>query len=248
MFGSQFIGMLAALVLAVLRGEPLPQGPDVAWAVAGGVLGVVGITALYRGLAVGRMGVVAPTTGVLAAVVPVTVGFALEGVPSTEVVVGIGLALVAVILVTRAPGHDASTRSGIEWGLLGGLAIGGFSVCIGQLSGAGAFGPLVLVRLIEGGIVALVIILGRQPWRMPITTLRWVLVVGLLDMAGNGAFILAAQAGALAIAATVSSLYPVGTVILAIAVLHERLTRSHAAGIVLTGVAIVLIGLGTAGS
>ena len=175
-------------------------------------------------------------------------GFALEGVPSTEVVVGIGLALVAVILVTRAPGHDASTRSGIEWGLLGGLAIGGFSVCIGQLSGAGAFGPLVLVRLIEGGIVALVIILGRQPWRMPITTLRWVLVVGLLDMAGNGAFILAAQAGALAIAATVSSLYPVGTVILAIAVLHERLTRSHAAGIVLTGVAIVLIGLGTAGS
>ena len=54
-------------------------------------------------------------------------------------------------------------------------------------------------------------------------------------MAGNGAFILAAQAGALAIAATVSSLYPVGTVILAIAILHERLTRSHAAGIVLTG-------------
>jgi drug/metabolite transporter (DMT)-like permease len=247
-FGSQFIGMLAALVIALVRGEPLPQGADVGWAVVGGVLGVVGITSLYRGLAVGRMGVVAPTTGVLAAVVPVTVGFLLEGVPSTEVVVGIGLALLAVILVTRAPGHDAATRSGIEWGLLGGLAIGGFSVCIGQLSGAGAFGPLVLVRLIEGGIVALVIVLGRQPWRMPISTLRWVLVVGLLDMAGNGAFILAAQAGALAIAATVSSLYPVGTVILAIAVLHERLTRSHAAGIVLTGVAIVLIGLGTAGS
>jgi drug/metabolite transporter (DMT)-like permease len=247
-FGSQFIGMLAALAIALLRGEPLPQGTDIAWAVAGGVLGVVGITALYRGLAVGRMGVVAPTTGVLAAVVPVTVGFILEGVPSTEVVAGIGLALVAVILVTRAPGHDAATRSGIEWGLLGGLAIGAFSVCIGQLSGAGAFGPLVLVRLIEGGIVALVIVVGRQPWRMPIPTFRWVLVVGLLDMAGNGAFILAAQAGALAIAATVSSLYPVGTVILAIAVLHERLTRSHAAGIVLTAVAIVLIGLGTAGS
>ena len=247
-FGSQFIGMLAALVIAVVRGEPLPQGADVGWAVVAGFLGVVGITSLYRGLAVGRMGVVAPTTGVLAAVVPVTVGFLLEGVPSTEVVVGIGLALLAVILVTRAPGHDAATRSGIEWGLLGGLAIGGFSVCIGQLSGAGAFGPLVLVRLIEGGIVALVIVLGRQPWRMPVSTLRWVLVVGLLDMAGNGAFILAAQAGALAIAATVSSLYPVGTVILAIAVLHERLTRSHAAGIVLTGVAIVLIGLGTAGS
>ena len=72
--------------------------------------------------------------------------------------------------------------------------------------------------------------------------------IGLLDMAGNAAFILAAQAGDLAIAATLSSLYPVGTVILAIAVLHERLTRSHAAGIVLTAAAILLIGLGTAGS
>ena len=67
-------------------------------------------------------------------------------------------------------------------------------------------------------------------------------------MAGNAAFILAAQAGDLAIAATLSSLYPVGTVVLAIAVLHERLTRSHAAGIVLTAAAILLIGLGTAGS
>ena len=77
---------------------------------------------------------------------------------------------------------------------------------------------------------------------------RWVVVIGLLDMVGNAAFILAAQAGDLAIAATLSSLYPVGTVILAIAVLHERLSRSHAAGIVLTGAAILLIGLGTAGS
>jgi drug/metabolite transporter (DMT)-like permease len=72
--------------------------------------------------------------------------------------------------------------------------------------------------------------------------------VGLLDMTGNAAFIIAAQLGALAIAATLSSLYPVTTVILAVAILHERLTRSHVAGIVLTAVAIVLIGLGSAGS
>ena len=69
-FGMQLIGMLAALAIGVARGEPIPQGADVAWAVAAGGFGVVGITSLYRGLAVGRMGVVAPTTGVLAAVVP----------------------------------------------------------------------------------------------------------------------------------------------------------------------------------
>ena len=74
---------------------------------------------------------------------------------------------------------------------------------------------------------------------MPLASARWLIVIGLLDMAGNAAFILAAQAGALAIAATLSSLYPVGTVVLAIAILHERLTRSHAAGIVLTAAAIL---------
>jgi drug/metabolite transporter (DMT)-like permease len=246
--GMQAVGLLAALAIAVARGEPVPQGSDLAWSVAAGAFGVVGITSLYRGLAVGRMAVVAPTTGVLAAVVPVVVGFALEGLPSTEVVVGIGLALVAVVLVTRAPGHEGSGASGIEWGLVGGLAIGLFSVCIGQLSGDGAFGPLVVTRLVQAAVLVAVILVARQPWRMRWTSARWIVVIGLLDMAGNAAFILAAQAGDLAIAATLSSLYPVGTVILAVAILHERLTRSHAAGIVLTGAAILLIGLGTAGS
>jgi len=65
-------------------------------------------------------------------------------------------------------------------------------------------------------------------------------------MGGNVAFIAAAQTGALAIAAVLSSLYPVMTVVLAVAVLHERMTLRHVAGIALTAVAIVLIGIGTA--
>ena len=65
-----------------------------------------------------------------------------------------------------------------------------------------------------------------------------IVAVGVLDMAGNGAFILAVQAGALAVAAVLSSLYPVTTVILAAVVLRERMTRIHAVGIVLAAVAI----------
>src|SRR5262249_31922862 len=159
------------------------------------------------------------------ALIPVTVGFALEGVPPPEVIAGIGAALIAVVLVTRAPGHEDGRPSGIEWALLGGLGIGLFNVCIGQLSGEGAFAPPVLSRLGQAGILLAIIVVARQPWRMPVRRARWILLIGLLDMGGNAAFILAAQAGALAIAATLSSLYPVGTVLLAIAVLHERLTR-----------------------
>jgi drug/metabolite transporter (DMT)-like permease len=244
--GTQIIGMLAAAVLGVVRGEPVPQGQDVAWAIAGGLAGVVGITSLYRGLAMGRMGVVAPTTGVLAAVVPVGVGFVTQGVPRTEAVVGIALALVAVVLVTRAPGHHDDRPSGIEWALLGGLAIGTFNVCVGQLSGAGAFGPLVLMRAVQVAVLAGLVLAWRQPVRMEPSIAPRLVLVGLLDMGGNAAFILAAQTGQLAIAAVLSSLYPVVTVVLAILVLRERMTRSHVAGIALTALAIGLIAVGTA--
>lgn len=242
---TQGTGLVAAVILAIARGEPVPAGQDLAWSVLGGLTGVIGITALYQGLAVGRMAVVAPTTGVLAALVPVIVGFALEGVPGTPVLAGIGAALIAVVLVTRAPGHPDGRPSGVVYGLVAGLAIGAFNVFAGQLSSAGAFGPLALIRLSQGLALATVVVLRRSHWRVDRALIPRVAVVGMLDMTGNAAFILAAQGGQLAIAAVLSSLYPVVTVLLAIAFLRERLTRSHLAGIVLTGLAIALIGAGS---
>jgi drug/metabolite transporter (DMT)-like permease len=207
---------------------------------------MIGISALYRGLAVGRMGVVAPTTGVLGAAIPVVFGFAVEGVPQPMAVAGIVAALVAVVLVTRAPGHGTDRPSGVEWALLAGIAIGGFNICIGQFQGASPFGLLVIIRLLQAAMMVLLIVLWRQPWRLPRDVVPKVVVVGLLDMVGNAAFIVAAQVGALAIATVLASLYPVTTVVLAIVILHERLTGSHVAGIGLTAVAITLIAVGSA--
>lgn len=243
---TQVVGMAFALVMAVVRGEPVPQGMDVAWSIGAGACGVVGMTSLYRGLAVGRMGVVAPVTGVVGASIPVVVGFAGEGVPSVQTVAGILVAMVAVVLVTRAPGHGTDRPSGIRWALVAGVAIGGFNVCIGQLSGAGAFGPLVLIRLVQTSVILFLIVAWRQPWRIRRLDVARLGVVGVLDMTGNVAFIMAAQLGALAVAAVLSSLYPVMTVLLALGLLRERVTRSHLAGIALTVVAIALITAGTA--
>ena len=245
--GTQVVGLVLALAIGVGRGETFPQGADLGWAVADGVARGLRITTHYRGLAHGRMGVVAPTTGVLAAVIPVVVGFLTEGIPDRMVVVGIVVALLAVVLVTQAPGHvDDDRPSGIGWALLGGTMIGLFNVCVGQFSGDGALLPLVVVRLVQSVLLVAAIVLLRQPWRMSADLLPKLVVVGVLDMVGNAAFILAAQTGQLAIAAVLSSLYPVTTVILAIAILRERVTRSHLVGIALTAVAIVLIGLGSA--
>lgn len=245
---SQLVGMVAALGLAVALGEPLPTFPDLGWAAAGAIGGVVGISSLYRGLAVGRMGVVAPTTGVLAAAIPVAFGFVTEGVPHAATVAGIAAALLAVVLVTRAPGVGADRPSGAGWALLAGVGIGWFNVCVGQFSGESALGLLVVIRLIQAAVIAVLIVAWRQPWRLPRRLLPGLLLIGLLDMTGNAAFILATQAGDLAIASVLSSLYPVVTVVLAIAILHEHLTRSHVAGILLTGAAIALIASGSAAS
>ncbi len=243
---TQLVGMVVALVIAVARGEPLPTGPDLAWSIGAGLCGVVGMTSLYRGLAVGRMGVVAPATGVIGAVVPVLVGFALEGVPRAATVAGIAVALIAVVLVTRAPGRGSDRPSGFEWALIAGIAIGGFNICIGQLSDAGQFGPLVVLRLVQSLVLVTLIVSWRQPWRLQRADLAKLSVIGVLDMLGNVAFISAAQVGALAVATILSSLYPVTTVLLALVLLHEKVTRSHVAGIALTVAAIALIGIGTA--
>jgi uncharacterized membrane protein len=238
--------MVAALALALLLREPFPPLEDIGRAVVGGTCGVVGITALYRGLSVGRMGVVAPVTGVLGALVPVGFGFLTEGLPSWPVVAGIVTALVAVVLVTRTPRAAAGRPSGVEWALLAGLAIGTASIFIGQFGSESAFSLLTIMRLVQASLVGVLIVLGRRAWRLRRDVVPKLVVVGLLDMGGNAAFILAAAAGQLAIAAVLSSLYPVVTVLLAITVLREHVTRSHVAGVVLTGVAIALIAGGSA--
>jgi len=245
---SQAVGIVGALALALVLGERFPPPRDLLLAVGAGICGLAGITFLYRGLAVGRMGVVAPTTGVLAAAIPVVAGFALQGTPPPLAIAGIVVALVAVVLVTRAPGLHADHPSGLKWALAAGTAIGGFNLCVGGFSGEAAFGPLVVIRLVQAVLMTFVIVAWRQPWRMGGDVLRPLVLVGLLDMAGNAAFILATQTGMLAIAAVLSSLYSVTTVVLAIVVLRERLMRSHVAGIALAAAAIVMIGAGSAGS
>lgn len=211
---SQFTGGLLALGLALATGGSIPAGRDLLICAIAGVLGALGITMLYRGLALGRMGVVAPITGVLAAVIPVIAGFATEGVPGPLVLVGIGLAIVAVILVSRVE-DEGGGRDGLREALIGGTAIGLFGVAIAQLSDGNLFGHLTLIRLSEGVVVAATIVGMRLAWRPPSDLLPRLMLVGALDMTGNGLYLVAVQIGQLAVASVLSALYPVSTVILA---------------------------------
>jgi drug/metabolite transporter (DMT)-like permease len=217
----------------------------VAISVAAGISVAIGIVALYRGLAVGRMGVVAPVTGLIAALLPVGAGIARDGLPATPVVAGIVLALVAVVLVSRVPGAGGS-RSGIELAIVAGVGIGLFNILAGELPDGQVFGPLVIIKIAAASVIVAMLVVGRRAWRMPRQLATVAVAVGIFDMAGNACYVLATQAGRLDVAATLSSLYPVTTILLAVALLNERVTRSHALGIAAAIAAIVLISAGSA--
>ncbi len=240
-----------AAVLAVVTAESAMSTADLAWCLLGGIAGGIGVTALYRGLAEGRMAVMAPLTAVIAASIPVTVGILTEGVPPALVVAGMIIAFIAVILVSSVDVSSVDDRSaglyGLRFALIAGIGIGTFGVCLAQVSHGHIFGPLVLMRAIQVVLIAAVALATRAAWRPARKLVPAIVAVGVLDLAGNGAYFFAIQAGSLAIATVVSSLYPVTTVILATVLLHERVSRAHAVGIALAVVALVAIAAGATG-
>ena len=96
------------------------------------------------------------------------------------------------------------------------------------------------------GQALLTLRLSRVYWLMNVFSglLLPLILIGVLDTAGNGFYLLAVQTGQLAIASVLSAMYPVVTVILAAVVLREPVTRDHTVGIGLAAAAIALIGFG----
>jgi drug/metabolite transporter (DMT)-like permease len=179
---------------------------------------------------------------VLAAVIPVVAGFVTEGIPPPIVLVGIVLAVVAVVLVSRVA-DETGGRAGLVEALTGGTAIGLFGVAIAQLNEGDVFADLATIRLVQGVLVAIAVVATRSAWR-PGRLLLPLILIGVLDTAGNGFYLAAVQTGQLAIASVLSAMYPVVTVVLATIVLREPVTRDHTIGIGLAGAAIALIGAG----
>jgi drug/metabolite transporter (DMT)-like permease len=167
------------------------------------------------------------------------------GLPGTGVLIGIGCALVAVVLVSRSP-DPAGRRSGIEYAIVGGIGIGLFNIVVGAFPEDLVAWPLAVIKGVAMVTTVAIVLLGRRPWRVPRPLVPVVATIAVLDLAGTGFYILATQAGRLDVAATLSSLYPVTTIILAIVLLHERVSRSHLAGIIMAGLAVALIAGGSA--
>jgi drug/metabolite transporter (DMT)-like permease len=244
---SQVLGVVVAAGSALVRGEPLPGPADIGWAAAAGAGGGIALVAFYRGLAVGRVSTVAPIAGVLAAAVPVAVGAVVEGAPDVRRAIGIGFALVAVVLVSAASGEDELAgdeprRLSIALAVLAGLGFGLFYVLIDRVSSGLVFWPLVASRAASITTVGVVALASRPSFGGIRSVAPLIAIAGVLDVGGNAGFLLAAQVGRLDVASILASLYPIVTVLLAIVVLRERVGPRHAVGMAAAIVAIGLIG------
>ena len=249
---GQVTGAVAMLVMALTSpGTPAPS--HLAWALLAGLGSAAGSIFLLRGLSRGRMAVVAPTSAVGAAVLPVLAGLAGGERPVTLVWVGLVLAFPGIWLVSRqvadgsgAVGSAASSggRGALVDGLLGGVGFGVLFVALGQIPESAGTLPLALNQL-TGALVAIAVAtLTGQTWRPSRAAAGWGATSGLLGVAGSLAFVEASHLADLGVVAVLTSLYPAVTVLLARTVLGERLGVGQRLGLVFCSAAVGLIAAG----
>lgn len=241
---SHIVGLAGLLLLIGFFDEPLPGLNVLLVGVFAGIAGAVGVAALYTGLAQGQMGVVAPLTAVVTAVVPVLFSLFLEGLPRVSQLLGFALALTAVWLISGGGGGLARLRWGdLRLPVIAGLGFGLFFVAIDRVSDQAILWPLVGARSASILMMFFLALITRQIKRPAVGQLGLILLVGFSDTAGNAFFALATSLGRLDIAAVLGSLYPAATILLARFFLDEQLNRRQWIGLAAALLAVILITL-----
>lgn len=242
---SQTAGLVVAAAVVLAAGEGIPSARQIAWAVFAGLIGIVGIGAFYRALAVGTMGIVGPITAT-ASIVPVAFGLARGERPSALQGVGVALAVAGVVAASRERLPDTGRRFGVGVGLalVAALCFGGSLVGLARAApGGSAFAVFVMRAAVVP--IAVAAALALKP-RLPRSARGWGLLVGVgaLDAGATLLYGIASTRGLLSIVAVLSSLYPIVIVVLARIVLAERIARPQLAGVgvALAGVALISAG------
>lgn len=243
MVWSQTLGLGLLAVGVVVVGTDAVTASDVAYGALAGVFGVIGLGILYSALAAGTMSVVAPVSGAIAAVVPVAVDLITGSHLGPRALTGIGMALVAVLVIGMAGRARGLSKAILGRALLAGVSFGVFFIAFSQTSEESGLWPLVVARLATLPFVALIAVVIGAMVRPRGRDLRLLVVAGNLDMAANVFLSLALQRGPLAVNAVLVSLYPAFTVLAAVVVLKERPARVQWLGIALAVISAALLAL-----
>lgn len=227
---------------------------------AAGVFMMVGLLQLYRGYAVARMGIVAPSSSVLAAAVPLVIDLARGIRPGMVPSIGIVVGLIALALTGYQPGTTGSVRQGLVLGIGSGLAFGfAFSV-MGEATAEAGLTPIITQR--ATGLVMLSLLAMYMAKREstgdaddspaqatpylcpPGVTLKWAIAAGTLGIGALGSMQLALREGDSGVVAVASSQFGTAAVILSVVFNGERMRWWQAFGVAATALGVALLSLG----
>ncbi|MFJ9734160.1 EamA family transporter [Streptomyces sp. NPDC101171] len=215
------------------------------WGAASGVASAAAFALLYRTLAIGPMNVLSPVTALVSAALPVTVGL-LQGEHLTAAgLIGLPLALVAVVLVSAGPGARSAriSRTALLSAFGAGAAIALQLVFLHQAPADSGVAPLIVGRAVASAVTlgAAGVLRRRLGAEKPAYAMS--AAAGVLDSLANLLFLLAVRGGDLTVVAVTTALYPAGTVLLARGVLAERIHRGQLVGLGTAAVAVGLLAL-----
>jgi drug/metabolite transporter (DMT)-like permease len=269
LMGSQAVGLTGIVLVTVLTGHGWP-GLHAVWPVLlGGAASVVAISCFYKALAIGSMSIVAPISATSAAV-PFVVGILGGERPSPTQLAGVALAAVGVLVVAsqpvhagqaigvaalpnepaiapRPPDHHASPadhRKAIVLAAIASLSIGLVLVAYNATARYDPLWALLGCRASSAILFATLFLVLRPPVKVGRSALPFIVAVGVLDTTANGLFAIATTQGYLSLVSVVGAVYPVVTILLAFALLRERIARRQMAGVVATMIGIALIAAG----
>jgi drug/metabolite transporter (DMT)-like permease len=239
--GLAFVGLL----VAVLRPH-VPSAAQLGWGALGGAIGLFGLAAFYRGLAIGAMGIVGPLAAT-AAVIPLAYGLARGERPSPLQLAGVAVAFVGVVAASLEHAQHAEGRrlsAGVGYALFAALAFGCALTCMSKAAHGGALWATFAMRATTVPMILVAVLVLRPPRDGLRSSLRLIAAAGIGDTAATVLFGIATTRGLLSVVSVLASLYPVVLIALGRFLLHERIARHQLAGVAvaLTGVCLISAG------
>jgi drug/metabolite transporter (DMT)-like permease len=253
---AETAGVIVALPAAVMSPGPARLA-GLAWGISAGLIGGAGLIIFYTGLAAGPMSVVAPVSGLVSTVLPVAVALAEGERPGAAVYAGALLCVAAIVLASstgdsnpaRTPGAAPKPRlprpgRAVGYGIASGASFGLFFLLIRNAGQSGELWPVAAGRIGELAVVVLAAAVLRRSLLprgagtpLPLAAAA----AGAIDVAANICYVAATRTGMFGLAVVLASLYPGITVLLARAVLGERLRWVQRAGLGLAAIGIILV-------
>jgi drug/metabolite transporter (DMT)-like permease len=243
---AQVCAFVGAVAYALAFGGEGAAERDLAFGAVAGGLNVAALGCLYQGLATGRMGVVAPVTAVVAALIPIGWGLGSGERPAAIVLVGVGCAVVAAVLIARErdAGGAVGTARALQWAVAAGVGFGSSFVLYAETSDDSGFWPVLAGRATALPLVILFALVTRAAFDVARRDRGLAFAAGALDVTGTALLLLAVRRGLTSVVAPIAALAPAFTVGLAWLVEHEPIARSQVAGLALACVGLVLIAAG----